>query len=53
MGIPAIMLTDTANYRNPNYHRPTDVPATLNAEFLAGVTKASLGTVLEWAGLVE
>ena len=23
-GLPAVMVTDTAFYRNPNYHRPTD-----------------------------
>jgi Zn-dependent M28 family amino/carboxypeptidase len=29
-GYPAIMLTDTAEYRNPNYHRPSDTPDTLD-----------------------
>ena len=24
IGIPAVMVTDTANYRNPNYHTPKD-----------------------------
>src|SRR5262249_23267334 len=24
VGIPAVMVTDTANYRNPNYHQPSD-----------------------------
>lgn len=52
-GIPAIMLADTANFRNPHYHQPTDVPETLNAEFMARVTKASLGAVLEWAGVMD
>ena len=23
-GYPAVMLTDTANFRNPHYHRETD-----------------------------
>jgi len=27
-GMPAIMLTDTANFRNPHYHRSTDTPDT-------------------------
>jgi hypothetical protein len=34
-GIPALMLTDTANYRNPNYHRPSDTPDTLDPAFMA------------------
>jgi Zn-dependent M28 family amino/carboxypeptidase len=39
-GYPAIMLTDTANFRNPHYHQPTDVLATLDLEFMARVTDA-------------
>jgi len=37
--IPAIMLTDTAFYRNPNYHCPTDLPETLNFEKMSEVVK--------------
>ena len=29
-GIPAVLLTDTANLRNRNYHCPTDTPDTLD-----------------------
>lgn len=29
-GIPAAMLTDTANLRNPHYHRGTDAPDTID-----------------------
>lgn len=39
-GWPAVMLTDTANFRNPNYHRPTDTLETLNLDFLTDVTAA-------------
>lgn len=28
--IPAVMVTDTAHFRNPNYHQPTDTWDTLN-----------------------
>jgi hypothetical protein len=31
------MLTDTANFRNPNYHRPTDTLETLNLDFIVSV----------------
>ncbi|MBW4572551.1 MAG: M28 family peptidase [Tolypothrix carrinoi HA7290-LM1] len=36
-GYPAIMVTDTANMRNPHYHKPSDTIATLNLDFLTGV----------------
>ena len=39
-GFPAVMLTDTANFRNPNYHRATDTLDTLNLEFLLHVAAA-------------
>ena len=29
-GYPAVMLTDTAFYRNPHYHQSTDLPETLD-----------------------
>jgi Zn-dependent M28 family amino/carboxypeptidase len=37
-GYPALMVTDTADLRNPNYHRETDTPESLDYAFLAGVT---------------
>ncbi|MFC4330917.1 M28 family peptidase [Streptomyces andamanensis] len=46
--IPALMLTDTANFRNPHYHRPTDVPATLDYARLAAVTAATAATATAW-----
>lgn len=36
-GFPAVMLTDTANFRNPHYHRPSDTIDTLNLDFIASV----------------
>lgn len=36
-GYPAIMITDTAPFRNPNYHRLSDTPETLNYEPMARV----------------
>jgi len=38
-GIPAIFFTDGANTRNPNYHLPSDLPETLNEDFLIANTK--------------
>lgn len=37
-GFPAVMVTDTSNFRNPNYHTPTDVPSTLDYAAMARVT---------------
>ncbi len=36
-GYPAIMITDTANMRNPHYHKPSDTIETLDLDFLTGV----------------
>lgn len=33
-GIGAVMVTDTANFRNPYYHQPNDTPETIDQEFL-------------------
>ena len=33
-GIPAVMVTDTAFFRNPNYHQPTDTLETLDLKFI-------------------
>lgn len=45
-GIPAVMWTDTSEFRNPHYHRVTDTPATLDYEFLATVTRLALARAL-------
>jgi Zn-dependent M28 family amino/carboxypeptidase len=34
-GLPAVMVTDTAFFRNPFYHSPLDVPETLDLPFMA------------------
>lgn len=34
-GTPALFFTDTANFRNPNYHKESDLPDTLDYDFLA------------------
>ncbi|MGE0384352.1 MAG: M28 family peptidase [Gammaproteobacteria bacterium] len=39
-GYPAIMVTDTAFYRNPHYHTANDTPDTLDFGRLARVTDA-------------
>ena len=39
LGYPAIMITDTANMRNPHYHRPSDRIETLDLDFLTAVCR--------------
>lgn len=38
-GYPGVMVTDTALFRNPNYHASTDVPQTLDYERLMQVVR--------------
>lgn len=45
-GYRAIMLTDTANFRNPHYHRPSDTADTLNYGFLQHITQAITAMLL-------
>jgi len=41
------MVTDTANFRNPHYHKETDTLETLNLEFAANVFRASAAVMVE------
>ncbi|MEE8493327.1 MAG: M20/M25/M40 family metallo-hydrolase [Nitrospirales bacterium] len=45
-GFPALMLTDTADYRNPHYHQPTDTLDTLDLEFMVRVAEAVTAAVM-------
>ena len=49
-GFPAVMLTDTANFRNPHYHRPTDTLDTLNLDFITSVADGVTAAVMALAG---
>jgi hypothetical protein len=49
-GYPAVMLTDTANFRNSNYHQPTDTLETLNLDFVRQVVHGVAAAVIELAG---
>jgi len=48
-GFPAVMLTDTANFRNPHYHRPSDTLDTLNLDFIASVADGVTAAVVALA----
>jgi hypothetical protein len=38
-GIPAVFFTDGANFRNANYHMPSDLPSTIDRDFLVNNTR--------------
>ncbi len=46
---PGVMITDTANFRNPNYHclGGMDLPGTLDMSFVTQVTQATLGAAID------
>jgi len=46
-GYPALMLTDTAMFRNPHYHSHRDRIDTLDFDFMAGVTKAVVSVIAQ------
>lgn len=46
-GYPALMLTDTAMFRNPHYHTRHDTCETLNFSFVSSVAKAVISAVME------
>ncbi len=49
---PALMVTDTANFRYPHYHRPTDTPEKLDYERLADITAAAAVVIACAASLI-
>jgi Zn-dependent M28 family amino/carboxypeptidase len=48
-GYSALLAIEDSPLRNPNYHHPTDTLDTLDLDFAAAVTKASLAAVAELA----
>lgn len=46
MGYQAVMITNTAFFRNENYHQPTDTPDTLDYERMAEVVKGVFWAVM-------
>jgi hypothetical protein len=48
-GFPALLVTDTAFLRNPNYHLPSDTMETLDFEFMRKVAAGIYYSVIELA----
>ena len=38
-GIGAVIVSDTANFRSPHYHQPSDTPETLDGKFFVGAAQ--------------
>ncbi|MGD9638406.1 MAG: M28 family peptidase [Alphaproteobacteria bacterium] len=47
--IPSVMITDTAFYRNPNYHKATDLPDTLDYDKLALAVTGTYRAIIDIA----
>ena len=47
-GYPALMITDTAFFRNPHYHAATDTIETLDVEFMSEVCSGVVTAVLNF-----
>jgi hypothetical protein len=48
--LPAIQVTNTAEFRNPHYHRPSDKPESLDYETLADMVVATVLAARRLAG---
>lgn len=49
VNIPALMLTDGADYRNHNYHSAEDKITTINKSFMRHVSAAAIATLIQLA----
>ncbi|WP_199300361.1 M28 family peptidase [Trichocoleus sp. FACHB-262] len=44
-GIGAVVITDTANFRTPHYHQPSDTPDKIDQKFFAGSAQVVVNAV--------
>jgi Zn-dependent M28 family amino/carboxypeptidase len=52
-GYPAVMVTDTAMFRNPHYHMASDTPDTLDYDTMTRVTRGIAAVIADLAGVDE
>ena len=43
--VPAVMINDTANFRNPHYHQPTDIADTVDVNLIAKLVDTIVDTI--------
>jgi hypothetical protein len=48
-GVPALMWTDTSEFRNPHYHQASDTPDTLDYGFISRVARLALARAVSRA----
>ncbi len=51
LDIPALLLTDGANFRNHDYHTPADTLGKLSFTFMSNTVKATVATIATLAGI--
>ncbi|AFZ57734.1 M28 family peptidase [Anabaena cylindrica FACHB-243] len=54
-GVGAVLVTDTANLRSPNYHQPSDLPKNIDRAFFTGSAQIivnATNTLLEKSGVL-
>ncbi len=49
IGVPAVMLSDTATFRNPNYHQAGDLPSTLDYAVMSRISEGLPKVILNLA----
>ncbi|MFM2061692.1 MAG: hypothetical protein RLZZ507_1362 [Cyanobacteriota bacterium] len=52
-GVGAVLVTDTANLRSPNYHQPSDLPKNIERSFFTGAAQIIVNSttrILEQSG---
>lgn len=47
--IPALFITDGANFRNPHYHQNSDTPETLDFDFAKNIVATAVLTIMDLA----
>jgi hypothetical protein len=51
LDVPALLLTDGANFRNHDYHTPNDTLGKLSFTFMSNVVKGTVATIASLAGI--
>ena len=51
LDVPALLITDGANFRNLDYHTPNDTIGKLNFKFMSQIVKGTVATIATLAGL--
>lgn len=53
IGVPALLVTDTSEFRTPHYHQPSDTWETLDEDRFTAAVRAIAGAVWRLAGPIE